>query len=262
MDQAPLSPELAPDQPRQPTTSLVSRLLNMFATPGEVFDEVKATGPRVSHWLVPGLLFVLVSWLGGWLVFSQPAIRQQITELTDKQIQKQIERTKMPAEQAEKMRGYLELTFKAMFVIGPMIPAFVFLWLWGLILWLTGHQIMKGDFSYMKAVEVIGLSNMIAVLEAVLKTLLIVVTGNLFASPSLALLVKDFNQENPMHSLLALVNVMSLWHLSVRSIGLARLAGRSFAKASVWVFGVWVAYSGLFWGIGFLMKLVTKGSGH
>jgi hypothetical protein len=262
MDQPPPSPELAPDQPRQPMTSLVGRLFNVFATPGEVFEEVKAIGPRVSHWLVPGLLFVLVSWLGGLLVFSQPTIRQQITELTDKQIQKQIEKTKMPAEQAEKMRGYIELTFKAAFVVGPIIPPFVFLWLWGLIFWLAGNKIMKGDFSYMKGVEVIGLSNMIPVLEAIVKTLLIVVTGNLFASPSLAMLIKDFSQENPMHTLLALVNVMTLWHLSVRTIGLARLAGKSFAKAAVCVFGVWVAYSGLFWGIGFLMRLMVKASSH
>ena len=39
----------------------------------------------------------------------------------------------------------------------------------------------------MKAVEVAGLSNMILVLDVMVKTLLILITGNLFASPSLAL---------------------------------------------------------------------------
>src|SRR5207302_9246459 len=69
--------------------------------------------------------------------------------------------------------------------------------------WLVGTKALKGHFPFSKAVEVAGLANMIGVLEAVVKTLLILVTGNIFASPSLALLVKEFDPQNPVHSLLA-----------------------------------------------------------
>jgi hypothetical protein len=91
-----------------------------------------------------------------------------------------------------------------------------------------------------------------------LKALLILVMGNLFVSPSLMLLVKDFNPQNPAHSLLALVNVMTIWILAVRAIGLARLANVSIAKAALWVFGIWGAYTGLFWGLGAAAQLVAK----
>jgi hypothetical protein len=102
---------------------------------------------------------------------------------------------------------------------------------------------------------------MIGVLEAIVRTLLILVMGNLFAAPSLALLVKDFNPQNPMHSLLALVNVMTIWILAVRTIGLARLARVSIAKAAVWVVGIWAGYTGLFWGLGMIAQLIAKRAG-
>jgi VIT1/CCC1 family predicted Fe2+/Mn2+ transporter len=106
----------------------------------------------------------------------------------------------------------------------------------------------------MKAVEVVGLANMVSVLEVIVKTLLIVGLGNLYATPSLVLLVKDFDPQNTVHSLLAIVNVMTFWLLAVRAVGLARLSGVSFTKAAVWVFGIWAAYTGCFVGLGLLAK--------
>jgi len=133
----------------------------------------------------------------------------------------------------------------------PVVAGFVTPFFWGLILWLVGAKVLKGSFPYMKAVEVIGLANMVCVLEVIVRTLLIVGMGNLYAAPSLMLLVKEFNPQNPVHSLLAVVNVMTFWVLAVRAIGLARLSGASVAKAALWVFGIWAAYTGLFhrpWG--------------
>jgi hypothetical protein len=52
------------------------------------------------------------------------------------------------------------------------------------------------------------------------------------------------------------VNVMTFWVLALRSLGLARLSGISFAKAALWVFGLWAAWTGFFMGIGLVMKAV------
>ena len=58
--------------------------------------------------------------------------------------------------------------------------------------------------------------------------------------------------------LLALVNVMTLWLLAVRAVGLARLSGASFVKAALWVLGIWAAYTGFFVGLGLLAKAAFK----
>ena len=67
------------------STSLGARMLNVFATPSDVFDEVKISPPRTANWLVPTLLATLVGWIGVWLVLQQEAIKQQISDLKEAQ---------------------------------------------------------------------------------------------------------------------------------------------------------------------------------
>jgi hypothetical protein len=233
---------------------LPARLLNVFAVPGDVFDEVKATAPSTANWLVPALLLVIVSWVGAWLIFSQPSVQQQMSELTDQAIQKQVERGKMPKEAADQARQIGQIMAKVTPFVAPVFVAFITPFGWGLILWLVGTQVLKGHFAFLKAVEVAGLASAISVLEAVVKALLVVSMGNLFASPTPALLVKDFDPQKPSHALLAVVNVMTFWLLAVRSAGLARLAGVPYARAAVWVFAIWAAYTSALLGLGLAAK--------
>jgi hypothetical protein len=243
--------------------SLAARLLNVFASPGEVFEDVKASAPSVGNWLAPALLLILVGWVGGWLVLSQDSIKHQISEITDKAIEKEIQKRKMSPQQAEQARRvgeqYGSIGTKVSIVAAPVFAAFIVPFWWGLIVWLFGAKVFKGSFTYMKAVEVAGLANTIAVLDAIVRTLLIMTLGNLFAAPSLALLLKEFDPQDPMHSLLGVFNVMTFWILAVRSIGLARLSGASFGKSMAAVFGLWAAWTALMVGFGFAMRAISGG---
>jgi len=263
MDPIPPIPEPPAGPPPPPATLLVGRLMNVFAAPGEVFSEIKTAPPAVANWLVPALLFVVLSWLSAAVIFSQPAIRQQITDLSNRAIDQQVEKGKISAAQADKIRESSEKFGRVGYEIGAAVePVFTMgfsLFLGGLVLWLVGTFALKGSFPYMKAVEVAGLSCMTLVLEVVIKTLLILITGNLFASPSLALLVRDFDPQNTVHALLAMVNVMVFWLLIIRAVGLARLSGASVTKAAVWVFGIWIVFMGLMIGMGAALRTISGG---
>lgn len=265
MEQTPLTQESQPEAPPPPAMSLGGRLLNVFATPGDVFQEVKTASVSTANWLVPALILLVISWTATWLIFSQEPIRHQLSEITDRAIQKQVERTHMSEQQAEQARAMGEkwagISAKIAAGLAPVFAGFVTPFIWGLIVWLVGAKVLKGNFSYMKAVEVVGLANMISVLDVIVRTLLIVGLGNLYAAPGLALLVKDFDPQNPVHALLSVVNVMTFWLLAVRSLGLARLTGASFVKAALWVFGVWAAYTGFFIGLGALAQAAFKRMG-
>jgi hypothetical protein len=245
--------------------SLGSRLLNVFATPGDVFQEVKTSRDTATNWLVPALILVLVSWVSALLIFSQDSIKHQFSDITDQAIQKQIERTHMSEQQAEQARAMGEkwagLSAKIGSAIMPLFTGLLGPFVWGFFIWVVGAKLLKGQFSYMKAVEVVGLGNMIVVLEAIVKTLLIVGMGNLYAAPSPVLLIKEFDPQNTVHSLLSVLNVMTFWLLAVRAIGLARLSGTSVAKACLWVFGIWGAYTGFFIGLGLLAKKLFEKMG-
>jgi len=241
-------------------TSLGARLFNVFATPSEVFEEVRQSPPCNANWVVPALIAVVVGWLATTLIFSQEAIRHQLTEMTEQAIEKQIARTKPSEQQAEQMRtasvkiAGLGQKIGA-YAMAP-IMAFASPFIWGSFLWLAGNKALRGQFTYMQAVEVVGLGNMVGVLDSIIKTLLIVSMGSLFASTSLVLMVKEYSPENPVHNLLAMVNIMTFWLLGVRSAGLARLSGASFLKSAAWVFGIWATYTGALFGFGMAMQAV------
>ena len=242
--------------------SLGGRLLNVFATPGEVFQEIKTANVSTANWLVPALILILVSWVAAWAIFSQPSINHQLSEVTERAIQKQIDQNHMSEQDAERSRAIGEkwagISAKIGAALAPVIGGLVTPFFWGLIVWGVGVGLLKANFPYMKAVEVVGLANMVSVLDVIVKTLLIVGLGNLYAAPSLILLVKEFDPQNTVHSLLALVNVMTFWLLAVRAVGLARLSGVSFIKAALWVFGIWAAYTGLLIGLASLAKVAMK----
>jgi len=264
MEQPQFTPGPLPEAP-PPTMSLGGRLLNVFATPGDAFQEVKSAGASTANWLVPALILIVVSWVAAWLIFSQDSIKHQLSEATDQAIQKQAEQRHMSVQDADRLReaaakwGPMGRVVVASGL--PLLVGFGSPFVWGLFLWLVGTKAFKADFAYMKAVEVVGLGNMISVLDAIVKTLLIVGLGNLYAAPSVALLVQEFDPQNTVHSLLALANVMTFWLLAVRALGLARLSGASFTKAALWVLGIWAAYTGFFVGLRLLAQAAFKRMG-
>ena len=262
MEESQLTPELQPEAPAPPTFSLSGRLFNVFATPGDVFQEVKTARVSAANWVVPALILIVVSWMSSWLIFSQDSIKHQLSEITDQAVQKQIEKSHMSEQQAEQSRAigekWAQIMAKVAAVLIPVFGGFVTPFFWGLILWLVGAKVLKGDFPFMKAVEVVGLVNMVSVLDVIARTLLIIGLGNLYAAPGLVLLVKDFDPQNTVHGLLSLVNLMTFWVLVLRAMGLARLSSVSFTKAALWVFGIWAGYNAFFIGLGMLMKAMFK----
>lgn len=260
MDETP--PSIPVESPGPQPTTLTARLFNVFATPGEVFEEIKVSPPCTANWVVPALIAVAVSWLAAVVVFSQDSIKHQVSEISAQAIEKQIEAMKPSEAQADQMRAAAEkfggIGQKIGAYVSPVVVAFAVPFIWGGLFWLVGTIVFKQGVSYMKSVEVVGLSGMIGVLEIVVRSLLMVSMGSLFAGPSLALLVKDFDPQNMLHGLLAVANVMTLWWLVVYAIGLARLVRTALWKAAVWVFGIWALYTGVLLGLAFAVQAVFK----
>lgn len=252
MEQPPPVLETDP-QAQQPGMSLAGRLFNIFATPGEVFEQIKPARVSNANWLVPGIILIAVSWLCSTLIFSQEFVQQQMRDMTDQAIDKQVEKGKLNEQQAEQARAvgtkFAGIIAKVAGYALPVLIGLVVPFWGGLIIWLVGTQALHGDFSYMKGVEVAGLAGMVNVLDSIVRTLLILIMSNFLVSPSLALLVKNFDPQNTVHGLLAALNVMTFWVLAVRSVGLARLSATSFGKAAAWIFGIWVLQTALLTGI-------------
>ena len=243
MEPPPPTLETQPPAIQPPRMSLLARLLNIFATPGEVFDDVKNSPPTMANWLVPAVLMSIVGAISAFIIFSQPAVAQQIREHQRKVIDQQVEAGKLTREKADEGMAAIERMTGLMPVfgsVGAVTMSFVQVFAWAFMLWLIGRFLLKADIGYLKLAEVAGLSSTIDVLEMIVKMLLVVSLSNPLASPSLAILLKDPDPQNTMYTVLNLVNVMTFWALAVRSLGLSRLAGVSFGRAALGVFGAWM----------------------
>jgi len=239
-------PESTTEVPPPITTSLLSRMFNVFAAPGEVFEEVKASPPSTANWFAPALIYILIGWIGGFMIMSQEGLRHQMAEMREKPIQKRVEQGKMTQQQADQALAasekFADIFTKIIVVLGPVVMAFTTPFWWAFFMWLVGAKFLHGNFSYMKAVEVAGLVNMIEVLEAIVRSLLVLALGNLLAAPSPMLLIHDFDPQNTVHGALSTLNILVLWALGVRAIGVSKLAGVSFGKALGWLVALWVAW--------------------
>jgi len=240
-----MNEEHAPAEQVKPMP-LMERLINVFAAPGELYENVRLTPRTTTNWLVPWVIFAIVAVVMGQVMLSNPSLTDQLGAVIKKQIDKQVQEGKVPAEQAEQAYEQFAKPGSIMFMItqvaGAVFGSLVVLFVLGLVYWLLGKTVMKATSPYMKVVEVVGLTFLIGTLDQVVTTLLMFVFNSIFASPSLALLVSDFDLENKLHLVLAKFNVFTFWSMAVVSIGLSKLFQRDFPKVFVLVLGLWILW--------------------
>ncbi len=248
MDQPPPVPETqSPPSalPTVPTTSLPARLLNVFATPSDVFDEVKAAPKSSVNWLAPALVSVVVGIFAAYVMFSQPAIVQKLKEQQEARFEVLVQKGQMSQADADKVEGIFGspavLTVAASVVYALM--SFIRVFGWAFVLWLLSRLLLKRELNYMKTAEITGLASMIAVLGMIVTMLLTVNLGRMGASPSLALTIGDFDPNSKTHLLLGAVNIVNFWEVAIMGLGLSRLAGVRFARAAFLVFAFWVIFA-------------------
>jgi len=183
-------------------TTLRERLLNVYANPGDVFEEIATQPYSRPNWLVPTLL---VCFFGIISTLVSPAPERTLASAL--------------AVIASAFAG----TFWSAFVI-----------------WFVGRVFLKAGFPFLKAVEVVGLSSMILVLGTVVTSLLMVASGDAASRPALSFLIQQFDPTNKFHSTLDALNIFYLWATVVLAMGLSKLSSVSFKEAAFWVIGYWM----------------------
>ena len=82
-----LPPVLKPGPSAAPPASpLYARLLNIFAIPGHVFEDVRVSMHSVGNWLVPTLLCCFALAASGYVVLSLPSMGKNISTLRERQV--------------------------------------------------------------------------------------------------------------------------------------------------------------------------------
>ena len=227
--------------------SFSEKITNIYASPGELFDNVRLTPRTNSNWVIPWIIFAIVAVILGQIVVNNASLADQLGTVIKKGFEKQVQEGKLSQEQADQTYERFAKPGSMMFtisqvvatILGPLIGIFVL----GLAYWLLGKTAMKATSPYMKVVEVIGLTLFIGLLEQIVTTILMVAMDSITATPSLGIFVSSFDMENKLHILLSKINIFTFWSLAVVSIGLSKLFQRDFAKVLVLVAALWVLWT-------------------
>src|SRR5258708_2277543 len=155
MEEPPPIQQSPPQLPKLSNTSLAARLLNIFAVPGEVFEEVKTSLFSVSNWLVPLCLAIFVGAVSGVIIFSQPAILQQMREQQTKAVDDKVKTGKITQAQADQYTAMTEkfMTPGIMKIVGAVSACVVYtvrMFWWALVLFLLARWFLKTDIGYRK----------------------------------------------------------------------------------------------------------------
>ena len=207
-------------------TPLRETLANIFVCPGEVFDEVIAAPPAMVNWRLP-TLFVCLAGIVLLQMTTAPGQSDAIAQLASA--------ATLPQEQKEMLAGVWPLVSS----LSVCLAAFVGTLWSAFVLWFIGRVFLKARFSYLKTLEVVGLAGIILVLGTIVTGLLVAVSGDVTARPSLSLLAGKLCPAR-VHQLLDALNIFHLWSTTVLAVGLSRLSGVSFKEGAFWVVGYWL----------------------
>jgi hypothetical protein len=210
------------------STLLRTKLLDMFASPGDVFEEVVASPPCIANWLVPTLLAALTGLILLSVTGNQAHTATGISQMA--------EAGKLSPRPAEAMPFNAQGASSLINCLGVFAGTF-----WSaFLLWLIGFALLKTRFSYLKALEVVALTSVITTLGAIITALLVANAGDALARPALSLFARNLAPDNHLFLALDTLNVFHLWATTVLALGLARLSGVAFKESAFGVFGYWV----------------------
>jgi Yip1-like protein len=228
------------------TSSFMTRATGVFASPGEVFQEVAAAPVQTSSWMLPYIFSLLIAVVFTFVLFNNPSLRQQVLEPQQQTMQKQVEEGKMTQENYDRAVSMMESP--PMFFVFGVIGAFVFIsaGIFGaaLVIWLSVKIFLKAPVPYKKMLEVFGLTSLVGILGAIITLLLMNLFDSVHAALGGSLLVMNhFDQENMGHKLLASLSVFGLWQTVLVGMGIASVAGKPSRTGMGLAFGLFVLWA-------------------
>lgn len=251
--------------PPPPSTSLLARLLNVLAIPGQVFEEVRATRHSVGNWLLPIPIYAVSLALFTVVFFSLPTIQKMWTEQQSKMRVAQASSLAEAVKSGTVKQADADQTLAAMDSLSQprvvksvaMVGGFGFgvgrVFWWAFVLWLLARAVLKLPIRYGKALEVAGLASIVALIGNIAVIALTVNFGKTFSGDGLGLSVTDFETSHHQMLIAVIQNALNFWLIAVLGTGLARLTGLPWIRGAFLVVTYWIAseFLLLLLGVGF-----------
>lgn len=241
------------------TTSLMTRITNVFASPSELYTEVAANPVKASSWVLPLLLSIIITLFFITALYYNDALRSQIYEMQAEKMQELVEQGKMTQEQYDNAVDGMEKSGPGMFIafggISAVVMALIVFFGASLILWLFIKIALKFGGSYKKVLEVWGLASFIGIFGSVITMLLMYLLNSMTATPSPTLFLGEgFDAKNKIHVILASLNIFTIWQMGIVGLGLSKISNKSVGLGLGVSYGLWVIWILISTFLGFGMR--------
>jgi Yip1 domain len=243
---------ISPESEQTAPISLWERLANVLADPVEAFRGIHQQPVRNLHWILPLILTCLCGILFSAVALSNASVVQEMKDQQSKVMAERVAAGKMTAQQAEQAEEVMEKVQPFMIAIAAVSAVAMGVFAFSaeaLFLWLVVTKAFKVEMSFSKALEIIGLAEVITILGLIVKLLLVIWMGTMSASASLAILLKNPDTRSIPFVALSRIDLFVWWWVLVVALALAQVTGGGFRKALPWMVGFWLSISLVFIGL-------------
>jgi hypothetical protein len=240
--------EQTPNMPQDVApSSFMTRTVNVFTSPGELFTELKSAPVQKSSWLIPYIVILLLAVLATYAVYTNPELRQQIYDIQERAMKEQVAAGKMTQQQSEQFINGMESSGPVLFIIigagSQILGLSCFFFGFALILMLILKFGFKATAGYGKILEALGLVSFIGILGTIITILLMNVFNTIYATPGPALaVINTFDPLKTGDRLLASINIFTIWEVGLLGSAVSKLSGKSTGAGLALMYGLWLVW--------------------
>jgi Yip1 domain. len=226
--------------------SLLARLLNVFAIPGAVFQDIRESARhQPGSWIIPILLATIVSSFTFGTILSQPGILNELKSKQTAVVNEQLAAGKIEQAEAEKSIRIIEQLSRPE-IIHPLVGIGFFVisvlrvaW-WSFVLCLLARLFLKERLNWLKAIEAAGLASMISILGNIVFAILAfsIQTGS---ATGITDTLQQLELRNKSWPVILASNGFNIWFVFLLATALARLMNVPLFRTLFLMMGTWLA---------------------
>jgi hypothetical protein len=251
-------------QPEQPTNEIeelshTDKIVGVISEPTNLFSKLAFLNTKVTDWLLPLLVMIIVAIVSTFILMSNPEIKLEMQQQQEKamreQFQKMVESGQMTQQQVdEQLDKTAEMMNNPMFIyLIPSISIFVIMLLWFFIFttiaFLIAKFVFKGDGSYSQAMTAMGLPMYISVLQSIILIIVGLLMGKMLTGLNPTSLTGMDIKSLPGF-LLSRLDIFSIWFYIVVGIAFAKMFKSDDVKKYIFTsIGFWLVFMFIIFGL-------------
>ncbi len=218
----------------------MKKIVDLFFSPVKTFTQLNDK----PDWIIPVVITLVIV-----LIFSIITLPRVILPEKSKGIMEM----ELTQEQKDRALSYFEgVKPYIITTLSIAISTFLFIFIKAGIFFLI-FSLFGSRTVFKKILAVVGYAFLTGIPEIILKSTLMLIKGSTKVFTSLALFAPNLDSKSPFFTILSRVDVFTIWNLALISLGCTVIYIISRKKSFGIVFGFWVLWLLLQFGLGFVL---------